>query len=71
MEISTNTRSFVFKHSGNDMKLADPDPRMSPTQVMSFYANQHPALTNATVVDEGWEDDQRVFRFKSTVGTKG
>ena len=59
----------TFRHEGVD--LPDPNPKWSPDKVRSFYTNEHPTLTNATVKGPTLEGDQAVYLFKTVVGTKG
>lgn len=59
----------VFKHNGQ--KLSDPNPDMSPEEVMNFYSNQYPELTTSNVHGPKVENDEAVYEFKTTVGTKG
>ena len=64
-------RSFSLTHAGKKVKLADPDPSMSPEAVMKFYASDYPELINSTVGAPSYEGDSIVFEFKTVVGTKG
>lgn len=59
----------VFKHK--DLNLTDPDVAMSPNDVLDFYANQYPELTNAHVTGPTSKDDTLEFVFSTSVGTKG
>lgn len=59
----------VFKMK--ERVLADPDPSMSPDEVMAFYSNQYPELTTSNVFGPKIENDNAVYEFKTTVGTKG
>lgn len=75
-QVSTSTvtpllRVFKFNHNGNELILADPDPGRTPEQVMQFYSNQYPELTNAKVSAPVHGDGNVVFEFKSAMGTKG
>lgn len=51
--------------------LPDPDPNMSPNQVMVFYSNTYPELTTSAVHGPSYDADKIVYKFKTTVGTKG
>ena len=51
--------------------LADPNPNMTPDEVMSFYSNTHSELTTSTVAGPKYEDGFAIYTFKTTVGTKG
>lgn len=59
----------VFKH--RELLLADPNSDMTPDEVMAYYSNQYPELTTSNVFGPTIENDQAVYEFKSTVGTKG
>ena len=64
-------RLFTFKKGQTKVTLADPNPAMTPDEVMSFYANTYPELTTATVQGPEVEEDKAVYIFTTTVGTKG
>jgi PRTRC genetic system protein C len=64
-------REFVIENKSGKTVLADPDPSMSPDQVMTFYANQYPELTTSAVHGPRYDADKIVYTFKTTVGTKG
>jgi PRTRC genetic system protein C len=59
----------VFKMK--NVILQDPNPEFTPEEVLSFYSNAHPELTNSTITEPKIIDDQYVYEFKTTVGTKG
>jgi PRTRC genetic system protein C len=69
--MALNVKVFprVFKHK--DLILPDPDDKMTPDEVMAFYSNQYPELTTSNVFGPKVENDQAVYEFKTTVGTKG
>lgn len=67
LQISNYRR--VFKHG--TITLTDPDPDMTPEQVIIFYSNQYPELTTSNVHGPEIKDDAAVYMFKTTVGTKG
>lgn len=58
-----------FKHGNR--QLDDPDPDMTPEEVMQFYAGTYPELTTSNVHGPKMENDVAVYEFKTTVGTKG
>ena len=64
-------RRFTFKHGTETVTLTDPDLSMSPEAVMNFFANTYPELTTATVHGPKIEDDEAVYEFRTTIGTKG
>lgn len=59
----------VFKHGKNE--LPDPNPALSPEEVMAYYSNQYPELTTSNIFGPKIENDKAVYEFKTTVGTKG
>lgn len=65
------TREFVVESKGNKITLPDPDPNMSPDQVMTFYSNTYPELVTSSCHGPAYQDDKMVYSFKTTVGTKG
>jgi PRTRC genetic system protein C len=69
MAIEVSKLERVFIHKGT--RLPDPDSSWSADQVLQFYSNQYPELTNANVGEFRIEDDKQIFDFKTTVGTKG
>jgi PRTRC genetic system protein C len=61
-------REFHF----NGMRLADPDPGMTPDQVRNMYASSgYAELTNASITGPKTEGGRQVYEFKKAVGTKG
>ena len=69
MALQINNYKRVFKHGS--ATLADPNPEMSPEEVMNFYSNQYPELTTSNVHGPEIDGDNAVYTFKTTVGTKG
>ena len=64
-------RSFEYSKNGNTIKLTDPDPSLTPDQVLSFYSGTYPELTTASVTGPEYKADTLVYTIKSVVGTKG
>jgi PRTRC genetic system protein C len=71
LSVTSLERVFKFKNGGAEITLPDPNPAMSPDEVMDFFSNTYPELTTATVHGPEIENDQMVYRFKTTIGTKG
>lgn len=69
MALNIKNYQRVFKLK--DRTLSDPNPAFSPEEVMSFYSNQFPELTTSNVFGPKIENDEAVYEFKTTVGTKG
>ena len=71
LQIKGMSRTFKFKKGTEYVTLQDPEPNLSPDMVMSYYSNFYPELTTASVHGPECEDDSVVYRFKTTIGTKG
>jgi PRTRC genetic system protein C len=59
----------IFKHG--TIELVDPGVEMTKEEVLDFYSNQYPELTNASVTGPKIENDKQAFIFSTSVGTKG
>jgi PRTRC genetic system protein C len=64
-------RSFTMKLRGGDTNLQDPDPMLLPDQVMAFYANLYPELTQGCVTGPEILGDKVAYTFEAKVGLKG
>ena len=64
-------RRFVIARNGKDVTLPDPDPAMSPDQVMQFYSNTYPELVTSSCTGPVCDGDAMTYTFRTTVGTKG
>ena len=71
LEVKGMTRSFKFKKGTEYVTLADPGTDFTPDMVMNYYSNMYPELTTATLQGPELEEDRAVYRFKTTIGTKG
>jgi PRTRC genetic system protein C len=71
LAVTSLERVFSFKNGSADLTLPDPNPAMLPAEVMDFYSGTYPELTTATVHGPEIENDRMVYRFKTTIGTKG
>lgn len=71
LDVKGLNRVFAFKKGTTTIRLDDPNPSDSPDSVMAFYANTYPELTIATVHGPAIKDDEAVYEFKTTIGTKG
>ena len=69
MALQITTHKRVFKFKGNS--LNDPDPTMSPVEVQKFYSGTYPELTTASVHGPSIVNEEAVYEFKTSVGTKG
>ena len=64
-------RVFILKKGNGTLTLEDPDSRKSLSEVTDFYSINYPELTTATLHGPELEEDRAVYRFKTTIGTKG
>jgi PRTRC genetic system protein C len=68
-------RIFKFKGTDGDKDikdLEDPNPNMSPEEVLDFYSNHHTDLLNATIKGpELGDNDTIVYHFSFSPKTKG
>ena len=71
LQVITLDRKFTITKNGKEVDLSDPDPDMSPQEVIKFYSPEYPELTNATVSGPKVEGSKAVYYFKTSVGTKG
>lgn len=58
--ILTLTRAFRF--AGRD--LLDPDPSLTPTEVLKHYARKYPRLNGGKLIDPVTEGDKQVYEFR-------
>lgn len=71
MKVSKLERRFSFTLNGNTQSLRDPNPSMTPEEVMNFYSGSYAHLTTATIDGPEIKNDCMVYEFKTTVGNKG
>ena len=71
LDIKGLKRVFILKKGNDTLTLEDPDSRMSLSEVTDFYSLNYPELTTATLQGPELEEDRAVYRFKTTIGTKG
>ena len=71
LDVKGLKRVFILKKGNGTLTLEDPDSRMSLSEVTDFYSINYPELTTATLHGPELEEDRAVYRFKTTIGTKG
>jgi PRTRC genetic system protein C len=72
LQVTQLKRSFTLdKGSGKVIDLIDPNPEMSPAEVMKFYSSSHPELTNGVVEGPMVQKDQAVYTIKTKAGKLG
>lgn len=67
LEIKPITRAFKF----NGTKLPDPKPDATPEEVRDIYVATYPELATAQVEGPKAKEGQLVYKFVTSVGTKG
>lgn len=71
LEVTNLDRQFVFNKGGKDIDLKDPNPELSPEEVMKFYAGQYPELTNAIVEGPTVVKDKSSYKITTKAGKLG
>ncbi len=66
-EVNKLERVFKF----NNKILKDLDETLSTDDVLDFYSNQYPELTNSKVSGPIVKNDVLEYEFTTSVGTKG
>lgn len=64
-------RVFIHTENNEEIRLADPAEKLSVEAVLNFYAGTYPVLTTAKIEGPQIQNDEIVYRFVSTLGTKG
>lgn len=67
LEVTGLKRIFVY----NGTELTDPNPELTPDEVLAFYSNSYPELTTSSVHGQITEKGTMEYQFKTTIGTKG
>ena len=67
MQAQELIREFTY----NSVKLADPNPAFTLTQVRDFFANVYPEIINADIDGPEVVGNKNVYKFRKAVGTKG
>ena len=71
LHVTDILRTFLHHKNEQEISLDDPNTNYSPEEVLTFYSNLYPELTNATIHGPKMEGDKLIYEFKSTIGTKG
>jgi len=67
MAVERNQRIIYF----DQQQLDDPDPALSIEEVLEYYAEIYPILTQAAIEGPELRDEGMVYTFRKAVGTKG
>jgi len=64
-------RIFIHREDNAEIRLTDPGQDFSPEAVLNFYSGTYPILTTAKIDGPDIKGDEVVYKFISTIGTKG
>lgn len=68
MKVKKTKRVFIF----GEIELPDPNPSLTPDEVIEFYSNQYPELINSNFSEEFDEEKlTTTYTIKALNGTKG
>ena len=70
LKVKTLPREFVFS-KGSGIRLTDPNPNMTPAEVMGFYASTYPEMTNGSITGPEVKATKIVYTISTQVGKKG
>ena len=71
LTVNTLPRIFIHTERSEEIRLSDPSEKLSADAVLNFYAQTYPVLTTAKIEGPQIENDEIIYRFVSTLGTKG
>lgn len=72
METKQLKRIFVYTDSDKkDIELADPNPNMTPEEVLDHYSGVYPKLTNSVIIPGKEKDGNFIYKIKDNFGPKG
>lgn len=71
LQVANINREFTFKRDGKEVNLPDPNPSMSPQEVMKFYASTYGELTNAVVTGPVVKERKANYTFTTQTGKLG
>ena len=69
MSVQVQELKRTFRY--NNRPLDDPDSKMTPEEVKTFYSHLYPELTQAIIEGPEYEKEKMVYTFTRSVGTKG
>lgn len=65
------TKPLAREFTYNGVKLPDPDPKMTPEAVRTFFAATYPDITTAAITGPEAVGDNLRYSFVRAIGTKG
>ena len=67
MTIETMSREFRY----GELRLGDPNPKLSTEEVRTAFAVSYPEISTATVTGPEAIGNKLVYHFTKAIGTKG
>jgi PRTRC genetic system protein C len=73
LQVTNLKRSFTIDKGkgGKNVDLSDPNPEMTPEEVMKFYSGNYPELTNAIVDGPKVVGDKANYTITTKAGKLG
>jgi len=71
MEAIILPRVFIHTENGHEVRLTDPGAEFTPEAVLDFYSGTYPILATARIEVPEIVNDEFMYKFVSTIGTKG
>ena len=71
METIALKRVFIAHIDKEEVRLADPNPNLTPEEVMDHYSGEYPKLQNAIVLPGEVKGDIMEFEVKDNFGDTG
>lgn len=71
LQVTGISREFTIKKDGKSIKISDPNPEMSPEDVIKFYSSTYPELTNAIIEGPKVDGDVAIYTFNTKAGKLG
>lgn len=71
LTIKNVTRKFKVSDDNKAMVLDDPNATFTIEEVKKFYSGQYPEITNSSIDGPKIVNDEYVYTFNQSVGTKG
>lgn len=71
LQVTAIDRVFTLKKDSKNIDLPDPNPTMSPEEVVKFYSGTYPELTTAKMNGPKVVAGKAEYSLEANVGTKG
>ncbi len=72
LQVTNLQRKFIIKNEDKkDIELKDPNPDMTPEEVIKFYSSEYPELTTASLSGPTVKGEVAVYSASAQIGTKG